>query len=93
MVYGSVWKVSGKITKMTTLTSKKNEKWRGYLVEVATLGDKLEIGVHAHEFAGLSEGMEVEISGQFEKYGNRLQLSARTFKDADGKPLTFKLAA
>ena len=61
------WRVVGIITERRELKSPKNEKWRGYVCKVATLGMTAELQLSPEQFTAVTEGQHIAALGTFEE--------------------------
>ena len=79
------WRVVGIITERRELKSPKNEKWRGYVCKVATLGMTAELQLSPEQFTAVTEGQHIAAVGTFEESGGVLRLRTSKITDAETK--------
>ncbi|MEM6538824.1 MAG: hypothetical protein AAF668_13975 [Pseudomonadota bacterium] len=68
------WRIVGIVKEKRTLTSKKNTDWKGYLVTLATVGEKYETNVEPDVFERIIQGEAYESVGTFEEFNGNLRL-------------------
>lgn len=57
------FELAGVITKKKSMTSKTNKEWKGQMLEVSSLGEKLDIFVSDDIFAAVGEGEHLLFKG------------------------------
>ena len=79
------FELAGVITKKKNLTSKTNKDWKGQVLEVSSLGEKLEIFVSEEIWSVVGEGEHLLFKGPLQGADRGVKLSIATIQNVNTK--------